>query len=182
LPDALPIPKLDIPAALNSRINGSHNGQKFPILRARGRTWWEDREYTSSITGPSQYDVLVHDMGPWLRPAQGVPEMVDWLAEQVTVPQPMLDQLPIAYRPDLDLGQVVDIVEDQVYDIRLRVLITAIDEEYAPGSASMSISGRVIAADVPGWTYADLAAGGLSYAELPDEFPTYADLAQGPEE
>src|SRR5690606_23277050 len=54
--------KLDIPGALNSRLNGSNNGQGLPILRARGRTWWEDREYTSSITGPSQYDALTHDV------------------------------------------------------------------------------------------------------------------------
>lgn len=167
--------RLDVIHRQGSGLNTAWSGQRMPIIRARAMIEWNSEEATSTIQGPPEADRLTHRAGPWVG-ASGAAALANWLAEQVSVPAPVLDGLPIVWRPDLAPGQVVDVREDAVYGVRLRVLITGISETYTAGGSGMTLTGRVVGAWSLRWTYEDLQAQGGTYADLEAQGGTYIDL------
>ena len=77
--------------------------------------------------------------------------LADWIAGRMVNPRPIIRELPIVWRDDLELGQVVLLVEDAVYDIELRCLVIGIRERHTPrDGAEMWVTLRVLdAQDLP---------------------------------
>jgi len=133
------------------RLAPSRRGDNLPVLRAKVKVEWEAVEYTSSIRGPSHLTRLEHQTGPWVQSTTSQKNLGDWIARQVTDPPAVLRDLPIEYNPDLRLGQVVEIVENAVYNVSLRVLIVGISLSVQDGSAEMTLTGRIIRVSATGY-------------------------------
>ena len=131
--------------AEDARLAPSRRGDNLPILRAKVRVEWEDVEHTSTTRGAAHLPRLEHDTGVWVHDAASLRRLADWIAGQVTDPPALLRDLPIEYNPALKLGMVVDIVEDVVYGVTLRVLVTGISLRVEDGSSEMSLTARTIA-------------------------------------
>lgn len=158
-----------------TRISATYAGARLPIVRAKAKVTWSDVTHTTATTAPSALPVLEHEVGPWVQGTATLQALTGWLAAQLGIDAAVLTSLPVAYNPHLALGQVLDVVEDVIYGVRLRVLVTAISEELAQGRAAMRLGARIIETTTRmnydelaarGGTYTDLAAAGGTYDQL----------------
>ena len=137
------------------RSYGRFNDENLPILRAKAKVDWDDRQHTGALRGPSGRPVLEHDVGPWIQREEEVQAMADWLAERVTRSQPILRDVPIVPDPRIQRGDVYWLHDDDAYQVRLRVLIMGISlrfEAGPPAKLSQTITCRVINAQRTGTT------------------------------
>lgn len=146
-------------------ISANYAGAKMPILRAMARVLWTKTTDTAATAGASSLPVLEHSAGPWVQTAAHRQSLAAWLASQLGTDAAVLTDLPVAYNPAIALGQVIDVVEDVVYRVRLRVLVTEIREDLSSGRASMRLGARILAVTT-GLDYDDLAARGGTYTDL----------------
>lgn len=161
------------------RVSEIYSGQRLPLVRARAKVEWEDAETTSAITGPTRFDALTHEVGPWVQGEAATGRLADWIATRVTAPAPTLEHLPMPYRPDLAAGQVIDVMEDVVHEVHLRVLVTAVSVTVTEASALMQLTCRVISATTTRrMTYDELAAAGGTYIQLAAAGGTYDELGR----
>jgi len=126
-----------------------HRGDALPVLRGTGKIKWTTSTHTATTTGPEVAADYDHDAGPWVQ-GDACQDLANWLGERMTQPRPLIQELPIAYRPDLDLGQVITLVEDQVYDITLTCLVIGLRERHTPETgAQMWVTLRVLDDEPP---------------------------------
>ena len=118
----------------------------LPILRAMAVVEWADITTASGLRGPANAAALEHDVGPWVQDPQGLMDLADWLAGQVSEPRATIRDLNVVPDFRLQLGDVVWIEDPDNMRIRLRVLITKISTTIADGSADQTIAGRILEA------------------------------------
>lgn len=161
-------------------------GQPLPVVRGMGRGEWVDATYRVSA-GSSSAQVLQHDLGYWggeyFEGGSVAQRIGDYLAGQVSAPQPTIPGLGVIYDPRRQVGDVYTIRSEWL-GIELRVLVTDISEDHGSGS-HQSLTVRVISAtNIRPVTYDDLAAawGTGNYAGLQAAWAAlnYTALAANP--
>lgn len=135
-------------------------GQPLPVVRGMGRGEWVDATYRVSA-GNSSAQVLQHDLGYWggeyFEGGSVAQRIGDYLAGQVSAPQPTITGLGVIYDPRRQVGDVYTIRSEWL-GIELKVLVVGISESHGGGSAQ-SLTVRVISAtSIRAVTYDDLAA------------------------
>ena len=118
----------------------------LPRIVGHGRIDWATVAHTAARRGPDAAGDYEHPAGPWVQGAD-CQALADWIASWVTAPGAILRELPIIYRGDIDLGQVVDVIEDAVYHIRVRAVVVGLSEHHEAGSSEMTVTLRVLALD-----------------------------------
>ena len=129
----------------------------LPIIRGKGKVIWQDLVTMSSITGPANAQLLEHDAGPWVQQG-GLQELADWLAADVTLPNPVIKDVPVIADPRRQLADVVWLEAPGHMNIRLKVLITSLSISASPGQMDQTIGGRVLEVQITGVTNAALDA------------------------
>lgn len=161
-------------------------GQSLPVVRGMGRGEWVDATYRV-LAGNSSAQVLQHDLGYWggefFEGGSVAQRIGDYLAGQVSAPQPTITGLGVIYDPRRQVGDVYTIRSEWL-GIELRVLVTDISEDHGDGS-HQSLTVRVISAtNIRPVTYDDLAAawGTGNYEGLQAAWAalTYSDMAADP--
>lgn len=116
----------------------------LPRVVGFGRIDWNSQLTTAAATGPDMAPDLDHNAGRWVQ-GDDCQVLADWLQARLESVRPVLEDLPIVWRDDLDLGQVVTVVEDEVYGVELTCLVVGIREAHSPeGGARMWVSLRVL--------------------------------------
>lgn len=161
-------------------------GVNMPVLRGRGRVQWADMTLTSAITGPTGFPALEHEVGPWSVQTDNTTiqqRIVDFIASQVSTPQPVIDNLTVTYDPRRQLGDVITVSSPKLMGVELRCLIVGISNS-ASGSFSQSLSVRIISAKSTFTTYDQLAEAwvGGNYASLQTAWAAlnYGAMASNP--
>lgn len=145
-------------------------GLNMPVLRGRARVKWADMLLTSAITGPAGFPALEHEVGPWSVQTDGTlvqTRIADFIASQVSTPQPVITGMGVTYDPRRQLGDVITISSPKLMGVELRGLIVGISNSAGDGF-SQSLDVRIISAKSTFTTYDQLAeawAGG-NYASL----------------
>lgn len=140
-------------------------GVNMPVLRGRGRVQWADMTLTSTITGPSGFPALEHEIGPWSVRTDNtlIPDRIaDFIASQVTTPSPVIPGMRVTYDPRRQLGDVITIQSPTLMGVELRVLVVGIRNE-GGDSFTQSLTVRIISAKSTYTSYDELAqvwAGG----------------------
>jgi hypothetical protein len=162
-------------------------GLNMPVLRGRARVKWADMTLTSAITGPIGFPALEHDCGPYSVQTDNTiiqQRSADFIASQVSTPQPVIDTLSITYDPRLQLGDVITISSPTLMGVELRALIVGKNERADGGSFSQSLSVRIISGKSTFITYDELAAAwaGGNYASLQTAWAAlnYGAMASNP--
>lgn len=145
-------------------------GVNMPVLRGRGRVEWADMTLTSAITGPTGFPALEHEVGPWSVQADDIfiqQRIADFIASQVSTPQPVIENLGVIYDPRRQLGDVITVSSPKLMGVELRCLIVGINNS-AADSFTQSLSVRIISAKSTFTTYDQLAEAwvGGNYASL----------------
>lgn len=161
-------------------------GLNMPVLRGRARVKWADMTLTSAITGPAGFPALEHEVGPWSVQTDNTTiqqRIVDFIASQVSTPQPTIDNLGVTYDPRRQLGDVITVSSPKLMGVELRCLIVGISNS-AGDSFTQSLSVRVISVKSTFTTYDQLAeawAGG-NYASLQTAWAAlnYGAMASNP--
>ena len=161
-------------------------GLDMPVLRGRARVRWADMRLTSAITGPSGFPALEHEVGPWSVQTDNTTiqeRIANFIASQVSTPQPTIDNLGVTYDPRRQLGDVITISSPKLMGVELRCLIVGISNS-AGSSFAQSLSVRIISAKSTFTTYDQLAeawAGG-NYASLQTAWAAlnYGAMASNP--
>lgn len=120
----------------------SRRGENLPVIRAKARVEWEDSSNRVQA-GASHFPELSHNSGVWVQ-GDSLGRLGSWIAEQVTDPPPIIQDLPIVYNHDVKLGQVIDVAEDAIYGVRLRCLVTGLNQSVSDGDAEMTLTARVV--------------------------------------
>lgn len=144
--------------------------ENLPIIRGFGKVVWANQTLTSSIRGPRWAPVLVHEAGPWSSRRDSVEiltRIADFLAGQVSKPQPTIRDLGVGFDPRRQLGDVITIQSPTLMGAELQALIVGI-RNGAGASFTQSLMVRVISAKSTFTTYDQLAAvwAGGNYASL----------------
>lgn len=130
--------------AMPNAIRPSLSESPLPRIRGRARIDWSSVTHAATQEGPEYAADYEHAAGPWVQGADCA-VLADWIAGWVTDPGPVLRELPIVYRTDLELGQVVEVVEDAVYHVRVLAVVVGMTESHAAGSSDMTVTLRVLA-------------------------------------
>lgn len=134
-------------------------GVNMPVLRGRGRVQWADLTLTSTITGPSGFPALQHEVGCWSVQTANtlIPERIaDYIASQVTTPTPTITGMSVTYDPRRQLGDVITIKSPTLLGVELRALIVGVRNS-AGSSFQQSLDVRIISAKSTYATYDQLA-------------------------
>lgn len=135
-------------------------GIDMPVLRGRARVKWADMRLASSITGPAGFAALEHDAGPWSVQADNTvvqTRLADFIALQVSTPQPVITGMGVTYDPRRQLGDVITIKSPNLMGVELRALIVGINNS-AGTAFSQSLDVRIISAKSTYASYDELAA------------------------
>ena len=152
-----------------------------------GRGEWVDATYAASAASNGAAPTLAHDLGYWggeyFEGGSVAQRIGDYLAGQVSAPQPTITGLGVIYDPRRQIGDVYTLRSEWL-GIELRVLVTDISEDHGDGS-HQSLTVRVISAtNIRPVTYDDLAAAWDSgnYTSLNAAWAalTYNDMAADP--
>lgn len=123
-----------------------YNGTPLPVLRGFGKVEWTAGPSTSGdAIGPVTAADYSHDPGWWVQGGDNK-RLANWIASQVTVSRPLIEDLPVVPRHDLELGNVITIEEHAVYGVTIKALIIGIREQYSHGEAAMTLTLRVLEA------------------------------------
>jgi len=131
--------------------------KSLPIVRGKGKVIWQDITTKASITGPANAPLLEHDAGPWVQGA-GLQTLADWIAADVTLPNPVLKDVPVVPDPRRQLADIVWLESPGFMNVRLRVLLTSISTSVSAGDMQQSIGCRVLEVQFTGTTNAQLDA------------------------
>lgn len=125
-------------------VRKSRRGMELPVLRAKTIVEWTDKRVTAAQVGPPDAAALEHDAGPWVQDSAALTTLADWLALQVSAPKPVLRDLSVV--PDFArrLGDVVWVEDPDNMRIRLRVLVTKVDNTVSDGNADQTIGGTIL--------------------------------------
>lgn len=129
----------------------------LPIIRGKGKVIWQDITTPSTIVGPANAALLEHDAGPWVQD-MGLGTLADWIAADVTLPNPTLKDVPVVPDPRRQLTDVVWIETPGHTNVRLKVLITSLSISASAGNMDQTIGGRVLEVQITGTTNAELDA------------------------
>jgi len=129
----------------------------LPIIRGKGKVLWQDLVTTALVTGPPSAQLLEHDAKHWVQ-GTGLQELADWLAADVTLPNPVLRDVPVVPDPRRQLADVVWLEAPGHMNIRLKVLITSLSLTAEAGSMDQTIGGRVLEVQFTGTTNGQLDA------------------------
>lgn len=163
-------------------------GDALPVIRGHGSGVWVDDTYTSTITGPSYAQTLVHDLGHWGHRVPGsstiAARIANFIAQQVTTPTPTLRNVRVTYDPRRQIGDQVTI-RAGILDITVRALIVGIHETHEAGAHTQQLSLRVISVNsTRRATYTELETAweGGSYQGLQTVWSglTYEDFENNP--
>lgn len=170
----------------NASIPERFRGLEMPILRGKAKVQWADMRLTGAATGPSGFPALEHECGPWSVQADEtfvLQRIADFIASQVTTPQPVITGLEVTYDPRRQLGDVITVRSESLMGVELRCLIVGIRNS-AGDSFRQSLSVRVISAKSMYATYDQLAAawGSGNYESLQTAWDAlnYARMASNP--
>lgn len=163
-------------------------GRELPIIRAKAKVTWDQRERTPSIAGTIG-PVLTHDCGPWATAGGDDTSVIDaigsFIAEQVTQPRSTITGLRVGFDPRRQLGDVIIIGSPNFLGVNLKCLIVGIDNE-ASGHFTQSLKVRVISVETTYTTYDQFAAawGNTanydSFAAAWGSVATYDDFNEDP--
>lgn len=168
-------------------LRANLRGQPLPVVRGMGRGEWVDATYAASAASNGAAPTLAHDLGYWggeyFEGGSVAQRIGDYLAGQVSAPQPTITGLGVIYDPRRQIGDVYTLRSEWL-GIELRVLVTDISEDHGDGS-HQSLTVRVISAtNIRPVTYDDLAAAWDSgnYTSLNAAWAalTYNDMAADP--
>lgn len=137
-------------------------GMNMPVLRGRGKVQWADMTLTSSITGPSGFPALEHDAGCWGVQADETfiqQRIADYIASQVSTPQPTITGMGVTYDPRRQLGDVITIKSPALMGVELRALIVGVQNQ-GGDSFTQSLDVRIISAKSTFTTYEQFNAAG----------------------
>lgn len=140
-----------------------------PALRGRGRVQWAEATVASQITGPTDAPELVHDAGKWNSRADDtmiLARKADFIASQVSTPQPVVTGMRVVFDPRRQLGDVITISSPTLMGVEMTALVVGKSDRAGDGF-SQSLSVRIISATSTFTTYAQFnAAGGtLTHAQ-----------------
>lgn len=174
----------DDAAAYNPRMRG----MDMPVLRGRARVKWADMRLTSAITGPGGFPHLDHEVGPWSVQVDEIfiqQRIADFIARQVTTPQPIITGMGVTFDPRRQLGDVVTVRSNELLGAELRCLVIGVHNADSPDRGlTQALDVRVISATAKFVTYDQLAAawGSGNYASLEAAWAAlnYAAMASNP--
>lgn len=164
--------------------------KELPRLRAKAFVKFVQKTLgpvTAGKVGPE----LVHDCKTW---ATGhletnettiVQRIIDFIATQVTNPEPVIEGMDVVYDPRLQLGDVVTVSSPSLLGVEFRCLITGVDLS-AGDSYTQSLTVRIISVTQTGVTYkqfADAWGGTASYETFNTAWgaiSTYTDFNNDP--
>lgn len=153
-----------------------------PALRGRGRVQWAEATVVSPIVGPTGAPELVHDAGKWNSRAEDtmiLARKADFIASQVSTPQPVITGMRVVFDPRRQLGDVITISSPKLMGVELLALIVG-KSDSADGSFAQTLSVRIISATSTFTSYEQFnAAGGtLTHAQWQLLAPTPLTHAQ----
>lgn len=171
----------------NSSVPERFRGLPMPVLRGRAKVQWTEMRVTSPTLGPVGFPALEHETGPWSVQAEETfiqERIANFLASQVTTPQPTITGLEVTYDPRRKLGDVVTIQSAALLGAEMKCLITGVQNSAGPSGMRQSLSVRVISATSTFTTYDQLAAawGSGNYDSLQTAWAAlnYARMASNP--
>lgn len=116
----------------------------LPRLVGYGRVDWKQRTYmATAAVGPETAPDYEHDVKHWLQSADSQ-SFANWLAVALVNGKPVLDRVPLAYRADLELGQVVNIDDPHVYRRRMKCLVVGLEERHDASGSDLWATFRVL--------------------------------------
>lgn len=161
--------------------------QNLPVVRGFGEGKWVDSTHVSEILGPADAPALQHELGPWgqeyVDGDSVARRLADFIARQVSAPNPTLSGIRVLYDPRRQVGDVVSIAAG-ILDVTFRALIVGLSESCTVGEHSQTLAVRIISFDSSrrvkyselesawhGKDYSALEAvwSGLTYKQFEDE-------------
>lgn len=145
-------------------------GIGLPVLRGRARVKWQDTSLTSTTRGPAGFPALEHDIRHWSVRADDTERptrIADYIAEQVSVPRPVITGLEVAYDPRRQLGDVIKIKSEKLMGVELTALIVGVHNS-AGDTYTQSLDVRIITAVTTFTTYGEwnkASGGSVSYEQ-----------------
>lgn len=169
-------------------LYGKFAGENLPIIRAQGLVEWDTDTVVGSARGPRFAPVFTHQAGPWAPGLAEARDLADWLADQLTKPEPVLRNVQIVPDPRVQLGDVFWLEDQTAYHVRLRVVVMGKTLRYQMSSSgpemTQEITFRVISVRRQGVRYDELEAAwqGQDYAALEAAWSgrDYADFEADP--
>lgn len=165
-------------------------GKELPIVRAKARVQWTDKERSPNIAGTKGPELTVN-LGPWATGFQGsetvaVDAISSFIAEQVMNPQPTIQGLRIVPDPRLQLGDVVTVSSPRLLGVTLRCLVVGLSENFSPSDYGQTLFLRVISVITNRLTYEQFAKAwpdASNYTSLStawEAISTYQDFNENP--
>lgn len=138
-------------------------GVNTPLIRAKAKAELSDREIPAVTAGALGKDLEIHT-GLWATgntdetETTAVQGIAEFIASQVSAPQPTISDLRVGFDPRRQLGDVIRVYSPQFLGIDLKCLVTGVAESMTSQGVSQSLSVRVISASTTYTTYAEFAA------------------------
>lgn len=126
-------------------------GEKLPMIRAYGRVEWAGMS-TGAGNGPASASTYQHAGGKWVQGYSGetAGRVATFLAQWLCVPRPKASGVRVVHDPRIQVGDVVTVRDEHAHGIELRVLVTRVAQDVAPGEASMDLDFFIISGE-PAW-------------------------------
>lgn len=165
--------------------------QAFPLIRGFAKVEWAKQETSSTVPQGSEYaPVLTHTFGHWVSRDDNdltfITRILDFLANQVARPLPVITGLDVQFDPRRQLGDVITIGSPNLMGVYLRALVVGVTSG-ADGSYTQSLSVRILRAGTSYITYEEygrsLGSEALTYQQwqalgpLPQTFDEFNTVA-----
>lgn len=146
-----------------SDLKGPYKGLGLPLLRGMGVATSSDESASSRALGPRWAPELNVDVGWFFQDQEHAQKQADWLMGELAEQRPTLTGIDILGDPRLQLGDKVRVTEQARTGLTVVGIVTDIDQDYEPGSPSMTVDLMVTQVELSGITWDEFDQGWDGY-------------------